>query len=454
MHLGDHALRCSAAETLLWSGHADEGRALLVEVLAAVGVRVPRWRWAMLLLSVVRRIASRLRAPVIRSRSAASADPGALRRIDTLARSGFAMVISDQELGWSLLSQAIYEAPSRGDVPLQINALAAEGFICHLEPGGIARSAACFAVAEEGARAADLPGVLAWVLMYRAVAAVQLGRIAEARTIMSEARETYASAVPGSTSWLAWADLFLAAFRGYQGDLDGSARALLTTIEDAQARGDVGIEVHAWLGMGVAPDLILDDPDACDAHATGAIGLWSQARFDLMHFYATITRMRVRLYRGDTAGALALLQAHRHDVRRSGALNSGSNRVMWAAVAGSVIAVAVREGPLPRSALREATQLAKGVHWPDSWFGAWAHVVFAAVAQVNGEPERALADLDRVEAIAVEQEVHTWVDLARYRRAQIRRDAEGLDAARAALRARGARDPDRWVASWCGELDG
>ncbi|MFT4622266.1 MAG: ATP/maltotriose-dependent transcriptional regulator MalT [Myxococcota bacterium] len=173
-----------------------------------------------------------------------------------------------------------------------------------------------------------------------------------------------------------------------------------------------------------------------------------------MHFYATITRMRVRLYRGDTAGALALLQAHRHDVRRSGALNSGSNRVMWAAVAGSVIAVAVREGPLPRSALREATQLAKGVHWPDSWFGAWAHVVFAAVAQVNGEPERALADLDRVEAIAVEQEVHTWVDLARYRRAQIRRDAEGLDAARAALRARGARDPDRWVASWCGELDG
>jgi hypothetical protein len=65
----------------------------------------------------------------------------------------------------------------------------------------------------------------------------------------------------------------------------------------------------AWLAM--------DDPVACERHASDAIARWSDSGFHRQHYNYLIARIQVALYQGRAEEAWSLLSSHLPAVRRN-----------------------------------------------------------------------------------------------------------------------------------------
>jgi hypothetical protein len=88
-------------------------------------------------------------------------------------------------------------------------------------------------------------------------------------------------------------------------------------VAEAQSRGDRYTETTARLYIVPLVHLALDQPDAAEAEADAAIGIWGQGGFHHQHWAELRARCCVDLYRGQGSRAVERIEACRKAMKES-----------------------------------------------------------------------------------------------------------------------------------------
>ena len=444
----DRSLTRRAAFDLLWSGHLKRGRELLIRVLTDVGAPMPTTKWGLMLTAIWHRLKSRLRRLQFTPRSF---EDDQLERVETLRATGFALVISDQDLAFATLARFITEARALGDPRMFAYSMAAETFIAHLEPWGTERSHQAYELGVRIATEMDDSESLAMCHQWRAIALVQIGHVDEALQLFDHSEELFLTRIPMSATMLGWVRMFQAAIAGYQRGWAESARIMRTVIADAQVREDLALEVHTVLGIFNSADLIAGDPEAAEALVESTFAKWQSDRFDLMHFYANIMRLVIWNYRGEYTRSWKHVQAIEADMKASGAFQSGANLSQWWCIASASVAGAAQQGAASRKDLRRAVDWVERGLKTSGWrmtVAAWSG---SAVYYALGDTDRARSLLDQARAVYRMERMDNFelsIDLLHMQiRGADRTDAAYLRALEA-LKTSGLAEPEKMVAAF------
>lgn len=335
--------------------------------------------------------------------------------------------------------------------------MAAETFISQLEPGGRGRGDRAFAEAKRIAEQTGESEGLSFALVYRGVALIQQGSHLPAEAFLQRAEKLLETDVAGGAANLAWARMFLAPLTLAKGAIDEGADRVAQVVADGRARGDVALEVHAIVGTWYLPDLMLGSPDRTEAEVGRAMRLWNRSSdaLDLMGFYELTCRTRVALYRGEGQRAYETLRAARRAIRRSGALNSGTNRALHRILLGSTALAAAQEatGAERRRLLREVARSVGSLGFFGDTGRIYSSALRMSAAAALGDPDAVhAAHSVALSALVVEDFplLRAVIDAVV---AHSGRDAAGVDVALTQLAGLGIREPAPWLRSWVPLLD-
>jgi hypothetical protein len=219
------------------------------------------------------------------------------------------------------------------------------------------------------------------------------------------------------------------------GDLRELSRLVPAYIREAERRGDLYQQVNLRARLGMVW-LAADQPGLAGEHVERAIAGWmpGRAAFQVQHFFALHGRAEAALYRGDPAAAVGELDAQARALARSLLLRVQMvscemlhlrARAQLASAAAASAASGRRDGARAARALagrlrRLRLPLAR----------AWAPLIEAGAARVEGDDERAVRGLRAAVAALGELEVQCYAHAARARLGALLGGDEG-----AALRA-------------------
>src|SRR5262249_11459908 len=330
-------LRRSAAEQQMLSGRIDEGLAALENVLAQVGMRLPKTPRRALVSLLVRRLHLAVRGLGYRLRERSEISPVALTRLDTVFSVTAGLAQSDIIRGAEFQARHLLLALRTGEPTHLARALAVEA--CFVSTAGrraAARAAHLLRLAEDIAHRSRDPSALAWVSGAEGMLALKQGRwrnasetLARAETILREYRQR--------VSWeLATVRTNLLAALLHQGRLDQVARLGDQFLRGARDRGDLYAEITLCVGPLRYAWLLRGDPDRADRHARSALERWSGKGFHLQHFYNLIGDLQTDLYRPDFERAHERILETEHVLRGSLLLRFQILRVFYRAFRGRV----------------------------------------------------------------------------------------------------------------------
>ncbi len=309
-------LRERAADRFLRSGRLTEGRGVLNEVLAAVGMALPESPFGALLSVAWRRLRLKLRGLRFRARDAAAIPTAALRRVDVAFSVGEGLAPIDLLRGVDFQTRSLLLALKAGDPFRVARSMGVEAVsLATLGPAGRRESARLVdqarAICPDNAEV-DAIGHVAGVL-----AAWHSNRWADAIASADRALAGFEAQGEGKQWERMMADMFGIAARWWLGDLIAFRAMVRERVADARARGELLAELHYSNAMLFPPTLLDGDPERADREIVDVHNRWRQPVVGLPDFYALLSRMNVALYRGRGHDALALAAA---DVERLGRL--------------------------------------------------------------------------------------------------------------------------------------
>ncbi|MDW8283823.1 MAG: AAA family ATPase [Myxococcales bacterium] len=428
--------RVQGALHLLASGHAEEGRALLAELLQQLGLPLHSQR-AGRMARLLLRLQLELRGLGFREVGAAALDPRERLRVDLCWLACLGLITVDP--GGAALCQGrhLMLALRAGEPYRIVRALAMEAMRAAL--GGTRRAGRTgwlLRRASSLSRRVDQPHAAGLVALAHGVVALLQGQWRPALDRLAEAEAVLRTRCQ-QVSWeLGWTQRLGLWARWMGGDLV-ALRALVAEAEvEAVQRGQREQEAVVRLLGRCMLQLVDDDPDGALAtlQQVGAMGLGG-----LVSWLEPLVRAEVALYRGEGGAAWALLEAHWPVLRRSGLLGVQLVRV----AARSLRARAALAAGQRRTAARLARQLQRE---GAGWAGALAGPVRAALAE---RAEAALAQLAAAEAALGQAGLPLHQAAARRRRGEWLGGAEGQAQRAAADRQMadaGVRCPERMAA--------
>jgi hypothetical protein len=264
-----------AAEQLLISGHIDDGTALLVEVLRAVGLSLPRGPKAASFARIWERARLRLRGLSIRERK--DELPVAQRReLDVLwtAIRGLQNMHSSAALRCRYVRLAL----NSGLAEHAANALAAEALGVSTAGGMSVKpiSDALLDSAETVALASGRPNALAIVQLTRGAAAYRQGDLTACKAHCTQALETLREQCTGVAFELGRAHSFLQKACALLGDFAPAAE-LAALIDEAWQRGD-SFTATVLTGSSSMARLVRGDTEGVQRHLEQARRQWRRPR--------------------------------------------------------------------------------------------------------------------------------------------------------------------------------
>jgi hypothetical protein len=438
------AARCrrQAAHELLVSGHVAAGRALLDEVLAAIGEDTPRtigaakrrlaWSWFRTMLRGTHFTPRRtpdapsidhLRLDVYRTASLG------LGMVEVLAGAAFqarallvALRLGDRRrVTYALAYHAMYLGSSGSRVPLARRA--------------VTRAAAL-------ARACDSQFLVAWARCADGIVEFFAGRHAYAIATLAEAEVALRERSVGTAAELNHVRLFIAFALRRHGDYRELAVRQREYLRDANRRGDRYAAASLQWSSNVVW-LAADDPLRARAELTPEI--WSPPGdgLHLQHWFRVRGLFELALYQDDADGVAAAAAqiapfagpafAHVEAVRTE-------TRYLLARAA-----IARGDGAAARAAIAPLAR----VRAP--YLRAFVRLILAAIEVLADRPARARALLDGAAADADATDMIAIGALARRRRAELDDDGAALAAADQVLASRGVIAPTafaRMFATW------
>jgi eukaryotic-like serine/threonine-protein kinase len=442
-------LERAAAEQLLACGRIDEGLLVLRNVLASIGIQVPRTLPGALLALMVYRIW--LFAVGLRFRDRAPGEVSAedRLRVDALYSIGLGLSMVDVVLAAAMHSRHLLLALRAGDRNQIVRAASLEAGQLASRGGAVGRRE--LAVLQIAGtlieRGADTEGDT-FLRGAHAVGMFLRGAWRDAHRVLDIAYEKYPNHRAG---WHANAKLFSVYALYYTGDLREQGRRAAELLAEAEQRNDLYIVVNLRTTSMVDVALAADDPQAGRTHIREAMNQWSQSGFLVQHWKAMVWGAEIELYAGDGARACAILDRDERALKRSFLMHVQFLRATTLFVRARALIASLEGAPRGRAArIREARRIGRrlareGMPWTE----ALSSLATAAVQNAAGQRAAAAASLENAihRAVIADMALFAWA--ARHRLGLLVGGTDGVKRVRDAedaIRAQGVVVPARFAA--------
>ncbi len=302
-------LRRRAAEQLLISGRIDEGLAAIEEVLAAIGMRMPKTPRAAFLSLAYRRLRLRLRGTRFKERDSTQVAAERLIAIDTCWSVTVGLGLVDTFRGLDFGTRGLLLALDAGEPARVARALALE--IAVSGTGGTKTAEATEEMVKQAMRLAKKigdPRIEGLATMTSGMAAYLRGDFALARERLERGEHILRERCRGVTWELDTA--ITMHFRNliFLGDFAEIRRRLPAALEGFAARGDLYAETNVRSRIAWFARLMEDRPAEARKEALEAIARWSHTRFHLQHYWQLTGLVEIALYEGNGEAAWAEIE--------------------------------------------------------------------------------------------------------------------------------------------------
>jgi serine/threonine protein kinase/KaiC/GvpD/RAD55 family RecA-like ATPase len=445
-------LRRRAAEQFLRSGHFEEGRAAISDVLGTIGLRLARTPGRALASLLVRRLRIKLRGLKYEARDIGELAPATLSRIDICWSVASGLSLIDTIRGADFQTRHLMLALNSGERYRIARGFAMEA--AFNATGGGPRKKHTARLCETAKRTAeeiDNPHALGLATAVTGIAAFLQGNWRTAKEECARAEQIWIERGGLGVAWeLASARFFMLGAMSYLGEIGALSRLVMQRLREAEQVGDL----YAATGLRSWRSNIawLAKNDAAEARrqVQEAMRLWSQKGFHLQHYYDLLAQGNIDLYTDDGPGAWSRVTERWKELSRSMLLRVQNVRIeSWHLRARSAIATArVRDNnpQLLRVAEKDATRIERE-QMP--WATAIGQLVEAGVAAVRGQQEAAADALRRAITTLESAEMGMHAAAARMRLGGLIGGDEGrtlLDAARTWMEQQGIANPQQMTA--------
>jgi tetratricopeptide (TPR) repeat protein len=303
-------LRRRAAEQLFRSGHFDEGLAAMSDVLASIGMRLPRSPAAALVALVFWRALLRLRGLGFKPRDASQLTAHTLTRVDACWSVAGNLSTTDYIRGAAFQARHMLLALGAGEPLRVVRALALEA-VYRSAPGGDVLQRVRPLLDRLAALAEELgqPQVKGWVDGAAGFAHLYRGDFRPALQAFERAGDVWSAQCAG----VAWENDIARTYEliclANLGRLRELQRRTESHLRAATERGDLFAAVNSRIGSPALRWLAADDPDTCRRDTLDALAEWSRSGFHVAHYWALEALTNADLYAG--AGFQAYERIHR-----------------------------------------------------------------------------------------------------------------------------------------------
>jgi hypothetical protein len=382
-----------AAEELLTSGRYDDGISVLESVIRAVGLVWQPTRGRALLGLIGRKLQLRLRGFGF---EAPAGEPSAEQRlaVDVASSGGLGLSMLEPVRGNYYQTMSALRALDLGEPLRVLRALAVES----VAGGGTdkKRSAMMLEVVRRLAADIGTPEAQALEAVSDGGRAYFYGEWLRAGAPLDRAEELFRDHCVGKRFMLNSVRLWRYRVLGMRGDLQALRERVPPVLRDAEERGDLYSVVNYRATSLVLTALGDDDPERADAELCAAAAHLPAHTFLVQHYFCLLAQVGVALYRGDAAGALAVLREAWPRLEKSHLLRVATVRVQSFDLLGRAALAACIEDRSRIAELRGTLTLS--VRRLRGEVDAWAHGLAdgldAGRALLEGDHERARSHLE------------------------------------------------------------
>jgi len=448
-------MRHRAAQQLLFSGHLDQGKSLMGDVLSSVGLRMPQSPAFAFASFAGRRAQARLRGFSYRPRAEDELDPDQLLKIDVAWSVAIGLSMVDPVRAGSFQAHHLVMALDAGEQDRIAKAVAVEiPFSATAGAKNRRRTSELEVLAQRLASDVDDPFVHALTDSCLGGAAWLEGRWREAADWQIEADERIRRECTGVAWQLATINIVMFDSFYRLGDWSTLFERLYDVLDDAEARGDLFLEVYLRIKFRALAHLAAGDPDGAQRELDSAIERWSKDSFTLLHFWHLYLSCEADLYRGEPERALSRIERAWGDVKKSLLLTLQLYRIsIWDLRGRLELACAAKSTAERSRRIKAARSAAKTLRKEKTpWADVAAGLLEAGVHTVLDERDKAFTRLSEADQAArgADMALHGLVaDLRRAQLGSAAGDRDELAHARTAIEGQRITDPDAWAAVLC-----
>jgi serine/threonine protein kinase/tetratricopeptide (TPR) repeat protein len=446
-------LRRRAAEQLLRTGNADEGLALLRDVVEAVGMSLPRTSlWALVTLAALR-ARTRLVGLGYRRRDESQISESELERIDICWSASVGLGTIEFVETAIFGSHHLALALKAGEPYRVARSFAMEAIF--LAGGGgrtSARSATLVKKATELADELQHPHALAMASFAEGITHLMSGRWKECLTCSERANALLRDRCTGVAWEINCMHMASTTSLAYLGQLSEFRRRTSLYGLEAQDRGDLYGQTAMRTGENNLAWLLGGDVETARREAARATEAYAKQAAIVHCYLDLIAQTRLDLYQGEGPAAFLRVTRGWAPLSRSLLLNVQMMRIITtnlratAALAAALVTTDVgARARLLRSAARDAHRMA---HEGTPWALALALLVTAGVTKARGNDAQAHADFAAAATACDAAGMEIYALVARRRQGEILGGTQGHARAlvqTSAMSKRGIADPTCWA---------
>lgn len=407
-------LQRMAAREFLLCGRLDRVRSLVDDLLASVGLTLPRNRLIAGLRLIARRLYIRLLGIRYQLRESTPSDRDSYETTDTIWMLGQGLVIYDPVIGNDLLNRNVILSLRTGDALRISRSLAFEAAsVAFAGPRTRARVHFLLDKAKRAAETVSDPYNEAFVFLSSSAAAYFLGEPKRALSEAEHGERLFREHCQG----VAWeqhvCNLTVLCSQMVLGRFAALTDRAFDSLDEALARGNlyqaVGLRSFTHLGK-----LVLDDPDGAQAEVDCVERDWQYGGFDMQHLALLFGAGRIPLYCGRGEEAVERLEALWPRFRRSLMTRAPFVRAAMLPLRGRAAAFAYAQSGRRkhrRTALHTAEQLAR-LELPGCAGDSWT--IRAAIAAAERRESEARVHLEEAIAAYERDSMSSLAHAARY----------------------------------------
>lgn len=439
-------LRREAMEHFLVAGRVDDGRAVMKQLLEALGVSAPTASWRVQIALVAEVVPLLLRGPVLGK----PREQGAREQLEfeTYLSIGKGYASYDGTLGTLFFLRAARRALAIGDAPRAVRGIAYVATLLGFG-GSPTRAHKWIAAGERIATERGDGHAMAFCELARGMVACCAGQWQTALATFDASVATLIGKHAGSAWEVDTAKTTSLVVLLHLGGLRELSRRAKMFAAEAEDRGDLALGVESSLYHAVTA-LLGDDVVRAHACADEALVRWTNEGYHFQHWIGLRMRTMADLYAGESERALARLQDEVPKAQSARLTAMQLVRVEAADLTGRAAYGALAKGKHEAAREKELRATLKRCirdleKEGPGYAVAPATMLRAGLARLAGDQPGALAAFARAAETYRVAEMRVHAAAAAWHEATLAGDATRLAAATAELAAEGVESPARWA---------
>jgi len=446
-------LRRLQADQLLNAGRFEEGEAVMDQVLAAVGLRIPKSSMAAITLFVASRLRLWFRGLDSKERSEAEIPRHELTRLDACAGVAPLLGMFDPLRAIGLQTKGLLFALDAGEPARLSRALAVDAaFLSTQGRRAAPKWAKPMARAIEIAARLDTPHAHGLIAAAESLIDHLVGDWIAARPTAERAIELLSQHSAGAVWDVRAAQMVLLWSLTWTGRLGALQRELDTYLRSAEARGDLYAATSTAAGpAGAFAWLCGDDPGFARETVRKAAERWTHRQYSNQHYWSFFAESQADLYEGKGLAVWEGLLLHWPKMKRALTLEVQIIRLEALFFRARTALVTAAEHPaLEAEMLRAAARDARAIRNDDApYSAAMADLILASIEGTRGRVTEAVALLQAALAAFDARGMQLYREASRWRLGQQLGDEEGRSLVAAAetwAKGEGVKNPSRMLA--------